>query len=205
MKPATANPARNGPRAGKPNGGIAVLHQQEGRHRLLIARRRDRWEIVESRTLQSLDAVVLRPLFEEHEVAQVVRIAPGRETVARCTQVPSGDDAALAGAAALMAEVELPATLPPHRRAGGVLPGGLTRVALPEGRLVVNSSQGGGSKDTWVLGGSPPRRAAAPLQHHPVPVGNAVPIEANPQDIRAHVMQQQQTSLEVPSTEVGTC
>src|SRR6516225_3771600 len=32
-----------------------------------------------------------------------------------------------------------------------VLPGGLTRVALPEGSLVVNSSQGCGSKDTWVL------------------------------------------------------
>jgi hypothetical protein len=37
-----------------------------------------------------------------------------------------------------------------------VLPGGLTRVALPEGQLVVNSSQGGGSKDTWVIGGSAP-------------------------------------------------
>ncbi len=34
-----------------------------------------------------------------------------------------------------------------------VLPGGLTRVALKKGSLVVNSSQGGGSKDTWVLGG----------------------------------------------------
>jgi uncharacterized circularly permuted ATP-grasp superfamily protein len=33
-----------------------------------------------------------------------------------------------------------------------VVPGGLTRVALREGSLVVNSSQGGGSKDTWVLG-----------------------------------------------------
>jgi uncharacterized circularly permuted ATP-grasp superfamily protein len=32
-----------------------------------------------------------------------------------------------------------------------VVPGGLTRVALPEGSLVVNSSQGGGTKDTWVL------------------------------------------------------
>ena len=32
-----------------------------------------------------------------------------------------------------------------------VSPGGLTRVALNEGSLVVNSSQGGGSKDTWVL------------------------------------------------------
>ncbi len=35
-----------------------------------------------------------------------------------------------------------------------VLPGGLTRVAMPQGSLVVNSSQGGGSKDTWVLGGA---------------------------------------------------
>jgi uncharacterized circularly permuted ATP-grasp superfamily protein len=32
-----------------------------------------------------------------------------------------------------------------------IVPGGLTRVALRRGSLVVNSSQGGGSKDTWVL------------------------------------------------------
>ena len=32
-----------------------------------------------------------------------------------------------------------------------VLPGGLTRTALVKGSLVVNSSQGGGSKDTWVM------------------------------------------------------
>ena len=32
-----------------------------------------------------------------------------------------------------------------------VVPGGLTRVALKEGSLVVNSSQGGGTKDTWVV------------------------------------------------------
>jgi uncharacterized circularly permuted ATP-grasp superfamily protein len=42
-----------------------------------------------------------------------------------------------------------------------LLPGGLTRVALPEGELVVNSSQGGGSKDTWVLAS---RRAATTEQ-----------------------------------------
>ena len=32
-----------------------------------------------------------------------------------------------------------------------ILPGGLTRVALKKGSVVVNSSQGGGCKDTWVL------------------------------------------------------
>jgi uncharacterized circularly permuted ATP-grasp superfamily protein len=36
-----------------------------------------------------------------------------------------------------------------------VLPGGLTRVALKKGSLVVNSSQGGGSKDTWVMADAP--------------------------------------------------
>jgi uncharacterized circularly permuted ATP-grasp superfamily protein len=45
-----------------------------------------------------------------------------------------------------------------------VLPGGLTRVALPAGALVVNSSQGGGSKDTWVLADDarPTAQLAAP-------------------------------------------
>ena len=46
-----------------------------------------------------------------------------------------------------------------------VLPGGLTRVALRRGSCVVNSSQGGGSKDTWVLADTdsiPFMKAAAP-------------------------------------------
>jgi uncharacterized circularly permuted ATP-grasp superfamily protein len=43
-----------------------------------------------------------------------------------------------------------------------VIPGGLTRVALKRGSLVVNSSQGGGSKDTWVLGSDRPRPDLAP-------------------------------------------
>ncbi len=65
-----------------------------------------------------------------------------------------------------------------------VLPGGLTRVALPEGSLVVNSSQGGGSKDTWVLAGDdqladaeiarPPVLPAASDQDHRLDLGNAV-------------------------------
>jgi uncharacterized circularly permuted ATP-grasp superfamily protein len=42
-----------------------------------------------------------------------------------------------------------------------VMPGGLTRVALPEGSLVVNSSQGGGTKDTWVLHDGAARSTAA--------------------------------------------
>ncbi len=58
-----------------------------------------------------------------------------------------------------------------------LLPGGLTRVALPEGTLVVNSSQGGGSKDTWVLAGLELAPAPAP----PVaPHGGLAPPETAP-------------------------
>jgi len=43
-----------------------------------------------------------------------------------------------------------------------IVPGALTRVALPRGSLVVNSSQGGGSKDTWVLADDRLRQTAEP-------------------------------------------
>jgi uncharacterized circularly permuted ATP-grasp superfamily protein len=53
-----------------------------------------------------------------------------------------------------------------------VLPGGLTRVALGEGSLVVNSSQGGGSKDTWVTVGDPePLSGAGPESSRPIGSG----------------------------------
>jgi uncharacterized circularly permuted ATP-grasp superfamily protein len=49
-----------------------------------------------------------------------------------------------------------------------VVPGGLTRVALRKGSLIVNSSQGGGSKDTWVLLDNGHKKDGAGM-------GNAVP------------------------------
>jgi uncharacterized circularly permuted ATP-grasp superfamily protein len=75
-----------------------------------------------------------------------------------------------------------------------VLPGGLTRVALPAGSLVVNSSQGGGSKDTWVLAGerrTPPRTTPATERPpaHPLPL----PDEFRDIEIRQQQQQQQQT------------
>ena len=59
-----------------------------------------------------------------------------------------------------------------------VLPGGLTRVALAAGELIVNSSQGGGSKDTWVLAHQGAEDAGAP----PVRPGEVVRLDATPPD-----------------------
>ena len=86
-----------------------------------------------------------------------------------------------------------------------VLPGGLTRVALQEGGLVVNSSQGGGSKDTWVVGASGPAGSARSSHDHSRP-GSGVrgpaaadapfdmgpPMDAGPPAEAEHAQQQQQ-------------
>ena len=68
-----------------------------------------------------------------------------------------------------------------------VLPGGLTRVALPEGELIVNSSQGGGSKDTWVLAREGSRGAKKKAKHKSAPL--AVPMA----DIGAETFSQRQS------------
>ncbi|WP_205859676.1 circularly permuted type 2 ATP-grasp protein [Phycicoccus endophyticus] len=75
-----------------------------------------------------------------------------------------------------------------------VLPGGLTRVALPEGELVVNSSQGGGSKDTWVLSdrrASIPAASSASGDNREVVVMSA-PTASLEDSMRAQQQQQQQ-------------
>lgn len=73
-----------------------------------------------------------------------------------------------------------------------VLPGGLTRVALDEGQLVVNSSQGGGSKDTWVLGSGRERTPIRAQVPPGVPQINSVRLDTNPQDTEQGQQQQQQ-------------
>ncbi len=87
-----------------------------------------------------------------------------------------------------------------------VLPGGLTRVALPEGQLVVNSSQGGGSKDTWVLGSARSTPVSSPLAlPRTVAFGEGVPLDASPSDDRSEQQQQQQQGRSPlsPTDEVG--
>ncbi|GAB3250770.1 circularly permuted type 2 ATP-grasp protein [Arthrobacter pigmenti] len=73
-----------------------------------------------------------------------------------------------------------------------VLPGGLTRVAMKEGSLIVNSSQGGGSKDTWVLA----EGASGPVERTPQPAGrwaertSVWPIDSNWQGRQSETEQQ---------------
>jgi uncharacterized circularly permuted ATP-grasp superfamily protein len=94
-----------------------------------------------------------------------------------------------------------------------VLPGGLTRVALVEGSLVVNSSQGGGSKDTWVVDvtdGEPlpplepelvpaqegPSFSAALLRSGREPLGRTAQPSVHSERMRQQEEQQQQARVE---------
>jgi uncharacterized circularly permuted ATP-grasp superfamily protein len=83
-----------------------------------------------------------------------------------------------------------------------VLPGGLTRVALVQGSLVVNSSQGGGSKDTWVLAGERrPAAAAATADRRrggPAEVVRMPLPFASEADVQQQQQQQQQQAGESP-------
>lgn len=88
-----------------------------------------------------------------------------------------------------------------------VLPGGLTRVALGEGELIVNSSRGGGSKDTWVLAGDGTRERLAPRQR---PAGQGAEpqvrlqrSEAEPAEEQQQQQQQQQQSSPVRNASDG--
>ena len=84
-----------------------------------------------------------------------------------------------------------------------VLPGGLTRVALKEGSLIVNSSQGGGSKDTWVI--ADPQAAVGP-QPEPTPepqihvVGNDWELESqqSPVDEVGQSAETDEDALQLP-------
>jgi uncharacterized circularly permuted ATP-grasp superfamily protein len=78
-----------------------------------------------------------------------------------------------------------------------VMHGGLTRVALVEGSLVVNSSQGGGSKDTWVLSGSTDRVEVRPERAF---TGGGGPLHVGVPAHAPHIgqAQQQQQQSDAP-------
>ncbi|MGI8947682.1 MAG: circularly permuted type 2 ATP-grasp protein [Ornithinimicrobium sp.] len=84
-----------------------------------------------------------------------------------------------------------------------VLPGGLTRVALGEGELIVNSSRGGGSKDTWVLAGDGRRRRIAP-RARPVEQPAMPQVRLQESQVTASQSEQQQQQAAGMSG-VGSC
>jgi len=115
-------------------------------------------------TLDNLDKLVIKPVGEAGGYGIVIGPKATRAELEECRAKIKADPAnyisqpviSLSVSPTLIGDKVEPrhVDLRPFAVTGSdtwVLPGGLTRVALPRGSLVVNSSQGGGSKDTWIL------------------------------------------------------
>lgn len=115
-------------------------------------------------TLSNLAKMVVKPVGESGGYGITIGPRATRQEIADCRAKLKADPANFISQP--MVELSVCPTLinraiePRHvdlrpfivtGKSSWVLPGGLTRVALRKGSLVVNSSQGGGSKDTWVL------------------------------------------------------
>jgi len=114
---------------------VVKAANESGGYGMLIGPRASEWEIAEFRRL-----IVADP--RDYIAQPVIPLSRHPSFVPD----PVGDGGRLAGR-----HVDLRPYILSGAKDIHVLPGGLTRVALREGSLVVNSSQGGGSKDTWVL------------------------------------------------------
>lgn len=103
-------------------GAVLVVHDGLwGRRVLVLAPEGTLWRVAAAQALDNA-ALALQQLTNEHGVTRVVRIAPANETVGRTALAPAaGTDEQQAQAAALLAEADLPASLPGYRRVGGVI------------------------------------------------------------------------------------
>jgi len=126
-----------------------------------------------SACLDRLDELVIKPVSESGGYGIVIGPQATDEELAKARQDIEADHRnwivqelvelsslpALAGDSLAPRHLDLrPFVLTGERTR--VFPGGLTRVAMREGSLIVNSSQGGGSKDTWVLADDAPTSTA---------------------------------------------
>jgi uncharacterized circularly permuted ATP-grasp superfamily protein len=110
--------------------------------------------VVKETSLSGGYGMLIGPKASEAEISKFAKkivehperyIAQPTVTLSRCPIIQNGKLAAR--------HIDIRAFVLSSSQKVHVIPGGLTRVALQEGSLVVNSSQGGGVKDTWVLDG----------------------------------------------------
>ncbi|WP_135555594.1 circularly permuted type 2 ATP-grasp protein [Paenibacillus cymbidii] len=108
--------------------------------------------VVKETSLSGGYGMLIGPAATQLEIAafaEAIRREPGRY-IAQPTMKLSRAPVMLGGAM-VPRHIDLRAFVLSDGDGAHVIPGGLTRVALKEGSLVVNSSQGGGCKDTWVM------------------------------------------------------
>jgi len=105
---------------------VLVGHMREGRWYLLAAEavtpdgRKAR--VLEAREVEGDPRSALDELCEKHKIEAMVGVLGSGDAISRTVEVPEGHDEELGSAASLLAEAELPGSIPEHRKAGGVVP-----------------------------------------------------------------------------------
>ncbi|MCX5691079.1 MAG: PilN domain-containing protein [Planctomycetota bacterium] len=132
--------ASQAPKSRSPQGNpdiVAAVEQRAGGFAAAaLTRSGGSVRIIATALLESVQAVA--SFVTQHQAGRLVRLAPLADTIVKYADIPVSDAAQMIAAAGLMAEAELPSSLAPHRRAGGLLMGGVrpgTREALLTGWL----------------------------------------------------------------------
>jgi hypothetical protein len=100
---------------------VAVVHERASS--LVVAERRDGSpRIVEVRQVDVSNPEQLRKEMHRLKADRVIHLIPASETVVRLIEIPGGDAEHMIDALDLLAEAELPDTVPAHRRGAGVIP-----------------------------------------------------------------------------------
>lgn len=121
---------RNG-RSGVSASKVVCAHRQGDRVLVLTGERSGERVRVSVESISDRDWPAAHASFHTHGVGRLVHIVPGSETIARTATVPAADLPQMVQAASLLAEIQLPDSVPSHRRAAGVLAGHAEGAAVP--------------------------------------------------------------------------
>ncbi len=103
---------------------VAALHRRGDVWRLVVIEGGESARLIDAMTLTADLGPAISAAQREHGFGTLVRVAPGRGTIARAASVPAAGPDETASALSLLAEAQLPGSLPAHRRGAGLIADG---------------------------------------------------------------------------------
>jgi Tfp pilus assembly protein PilN len=103
---------------------VAAMQAHGESIRLVVLCAKDSPEVLEAVAIEPSQFASVREVLKRHKVERVVGVVPAAQSVCRCVELPAGGGD-LADTIALLAETQLPSEIPAHRRAGGLVHGGI--------------------------------------------------------------------------------
>ncbi len=102
---------------------IVCLHRMSDGYRMLVARTGRELSILEARPVPDGDRAAILGAVTRYGATKLIRVLPGSHAICRVVAAPGASPEMMGDSLRLLAEAELPETLPSHRRAAGLFPG----------------------------------------------------------------------------------